>query len=147
MSEKDESAKVLTPSSSSLLNTFNLLTSMVLIGLGVIGGFGIFHFSLHHRYVDRIYRTEQTHNMTLAVIRDRYIEADKELQQCIDTDFGRQGELSELRGRLEAQYKSWHGLTETQRSLNGQHQKKSGSTARSASAGPTGPTKIGTTGT
>ena len=124
MSEKDESAKVLTPSSSSLLNTFNLLTSMVLIGLGVIGGFGIFHFSLHHRYVDRIYRTEQTHNRTLAVIRDRYIEADKERKQCLDTDFGRQGELSELRGRLEAQYKSWHGLTETQRSLTGQHQEK-----------------------
>ena len=122
MSEEDVSAKVLTPSSSLLNNT--LLTSMVLIGLGVIGGFGIFHFSLHHRYVDRIYRTEQTHNMTLAVIRDRYIEADKERKQCIDTDFGRQGELSELRGRLEAQYKSWHGLTETQRSLNGQHQKK-----------------------
>jgi exonuclease SbcC len=121
MSEEDVSTKVLTPS-SSLLNT--LLTSMVLIGLGVIGGFGIFHFSLHHRYVDRIYRTEQTHNVTLAVIRDRYIEADKELKQCIETDDGRQGELSELRGRLEAQYKSWHSLTETQRSLYGQHQEK-----------------------
>lgn len=113
------------PSSSTTISCLNsLLTSMVLIGLGVIVGFGIFHSTLHHRYVDRIYRTEKTHNRTLSMIRDQYIETDKERRQCIETDAGRLGEMSELRGRLEAQYKSWHDLTETQRSLYGQHQKK-----------------------
>lgn len=113
------------PSSSTTTSCLNtLLTSMILIGLGVIGGFGIFHSTLHHRYIDRIYRTEETHNRTLSVIRDQFIEADKERRQCMQTDSGRLGEMSKLRGRLEAQYKSWHDLTETQRSLYGQHQKK-----------------------
>jgi chromosome segregation ATPase len=86
---------------------------MTLVALGAIGGFGIFHSALQHR----IEQTEYSHNATLAIVTGRFAESEIERNRCIETDSGRLQEISELRGRLDAQYKSWYDLSAAQRSM------------------------------
>ena len=90
-----------------------VLSSMTLIALGAMGGFGIFHSALHYR----IERTELTHNATLAIVTNRCFESEQECNRCLETDDGRSQELSDLRGRLDAQHKNWYDLTAAQRSM------------------------------
>eukprot|EP00532_Pseudo-nitzschia_australis_P008404 CAMPEP_0168177134 /NCGR_PEP_ID=MMETSP0139_2-20121125/8259_1 /TAXON_ID=44445 /ORGANISM="Pseudo-nitzschia australis, Strain 10249 10 AB" /LENGTH=763 /DNA_ID=CAMNT_0008096099 /DNA_START=254 /DNA_END=2545 /DNA_ORIENTATION=+ len=99
-----------------MLQTF--LSSIVLIGLGAIGGFGVFHFALQ----DRIQRTEESHNATLAIVQGKCVASEAERARCMDQDDGRLQEMSELRGRLDAQYKNWYELTAAQQSLTSSHQ-------------------------
>jgi chromosome segregation ATPase len=100
-----------TTTTTSCMNRF--LSSMTLIALGAIGGFGIFHSALQYR----IEQTELNHNATLAIVTSRFFESEKERNRCIETDDGRLQELSDLRGRLDAQHKSWYDLTAAQRSM------------------------------
>ena len=86
---------------------------MTLIALGAMGGFGIFHSALHYR----IEQTELTHNATLAIVTNRCFESEQERNRCLEIDDGRLQELSDLRGRLDAQHKSWYDLTAAQRSM------------------------------
>ena len=90
-----------------------LLSSMTLVALGAIGGFGIFHSALQY-HIDQ---TEYNHNATLASITSRFVNSERERKRCSETDEGRLQEISDLRGRLDAQHKNWHNLTMVQRSM------------------------------
>jgi len=95
-----------------------VLSSIILIGLGVIGGFALFHYALQ----DRLQKTEHGHNATLSIVRGQLLESEAERTRCTEQDDGRLQEMSELRGRLDAQYKNWYDLTASQRLLATRHQ-------------------------
>mmetsp|Transcript_14373 Transcript_14373/g.36118 ORF Transcript_14373/g.36118 Transcript_14373/m.36118 type:complete len:693 (-) Transcript_14373:101-2179(-) len=103
------------PSTSS-----RFLSSITLVALGAIGGFAIFHSALQYR----IDQTQQRHNATLELVSSRYVDADQERKRCIETDDGRLQEISELRGRLDSQHKSWYDLTAMQRSVQQEHEQQ-----------------------
>lgn len=94
------------------------------LGVGVIFGFFIFDSLVHHRYVIRLHQTEQVHNRTLEVIRDKFIEADKERKQCIDIDNGRLEEMSEIKGRMEASLESFRYLYGASKDLEAELDRK-----------------------
>ena len=89
-----------------------LLSSITLVALGAIGGFAIFHSALQYR----IELTKYNHNETLEIVKRRFVESEKERKRCLEIDDGRLREIADLRGRLDAQYKSWHDLIAAQRS-------------------------------
>jgi len=89
------------------------LSSITLVALGAIGGFAIFHSGLQYN----IEKTQQKHNVTLGIVSSNYKQAEKDRQKCVETDNGRLQEISDLRGRLDAQYKSWYDLTGAQRAI------------------------------
>ena len=91
---------------------------MTLVALGAIGGFGVFYSALQYR----LEQTEHSHNATLAKITSRFVDSERERKRCSKTDEGRLQEISDLRGRLDAQHKSWHDLTVAQRSIVSDHQ-------------------------
>ena len=108
MNDRGETSRSMT--TSRALNRF--LSSIILVALGIIGGFGVFHFSLQQK----IQRSERSRNTTFTSITNRLAGSEKERSQCIERDDGRLQEISDLRGRLDAQYKSWYDLTAAQRS-------------------------------
>ena len=108
MNDRGETSRSMT--TSRALNRF--LSSIILVALGIIGGFGVFHFSLQQK----IQRSERSRNTTFTSITNRLAGSEKERNQCIERDDGRLQEISDLRGRLDAQYKSWYDLTAAQRS-------------------------------
>jgi len=102
------------------------LSSMTLVVLGAIGGFGIFHSALQYR----IEQIEQNYNTTLASITSRFSDSERERKRCSETDGGRLQEISDLRGRLDAQHMSWHDLTVAQRSIVSKQQENAAQTQR-----------------
>jgi len=109
--EKPPPPPTRTSSAPSSLSRF--LSSLTLVALGAVGGFGIFHSALEYR----IQQTEHNHNATLAIVTDRFVKSEKERKRCIEIDSGRLQEISDLRGRLDAQHKSWYDLTAAQVSM------------------------------
>jgi len=109
--EKSPPLSTRTMIAMSYLN--KIFFSMTLVALGAMGGFGIFHSALQHR----IQQTEYSYNVTLAIVTGRFVESEKERDRCIETDEGKLQEIYDLRGRLDAQYKSWYDLTVAHRSI------------------------------
>lgn len=92
-----------TPSSRpSSTTTIMVLTSMIMLGLGCIGGYGVFHSVFRHRYADVMDEAERSHNATLQVMHQKLLSAVDDHKRCMDDD-SRLQEVHDLRGRLESQ--------------------------------------------
>ena len=95
---------------ASFVNRF--LAAVILVSLGAIAGFSIFHSNLQYR----LEQTRYEHNETLEIVKNNYFESEKERKQCVETDGGRLREINELRGRLDSQDKGLRALAKAQRS-------------------------------
>jgi hypothetical protein len=107
-----------TTTESNLLPLLHaILKSCILIGLGIIAGYGLFHTIFHHRCADVLDEMERGYNQSLASLSELYQKSVEDHKLCLDNDDKMQ-EISELRGRLEAQA----DLVNSHRSLVQKHQ-------------------------
>ncbi|KAG7361595.1 hypothetical protein IV203_036696 [Nitzschia inconspicua] len=95
----------------------SILKSCILIGLGVIAGYGLFHAIFRYRCADVLDEMERGHNQSLASLTELYQKSVDDHQQCLNSEDKTQ-EIYELRGRLEAQ----SDLVASHRSLLQKHQ-------------------------
>jgi predicted RNase H-like nuclease (RuvC/YqgF family) len=95
----------------------SILKSCILLGLGIIAGYGLFHAIFHHRCADVLDELERGYNHSLASLSELHQKSVEDHRQCLENDDKAQ-EISELRGRLEAQ----SDLVNSHRSLVQKHQ-------------------------
>jgi predicted RNase H-like nuclease (RuvC/YqgF family) len=112
-------AKTTTTITQSRLEPFlhAVLKSFILLGLGIIAGYALFHAIFHHRCADVLDELEGGYNQSLASLRELYQKSVDDHRQCLDND-DKILEISELKGRLEAQ----SDLVNSHRSLLQKHQ-------------------------
>jgi competence protein ComGC len=80
----------------------NVLIGASVFGSGIISGYGLFYSTLSHRWASFLDEIEMNHNKTVSSLDGLYQKAIIDKQACAD-DFTRSQEISELKGRLEAQ--------------------------------------------
>jgi chromosome segregation ATPase len=97
-----------TPSGPSLVNLIMLYLSI--LGMGVIGGYGVFFYMFSERCVNLLQESEMSLNTSREEWQARYKEALTENEQCIIAS-------NEMHGRLEAQ----STLAEHYQALLGKH--------------------------
>jgi len=93
-----------------------ILKSTILVGLGIICGYGLFYVIFHHRCGDVLDEIERGHQLAMTSLNDLYRKATDDHKQCMEDDT-RTNEIYELRGRLEAQ----SDLVSSHRSLLEKH--------------------------
>jgi chromosome segregation ATPase len=98
-----------TPLGPSLVNVIMLYLSI--LGLGVIGGYGVFFYMFSERCVNLLQESDVRFNTSREEWQAKYREALTEKEQCIIP-------LNEMQGRLEAQ----STLAEHHQALLGKHE-------------------------
>jgi chromosome segregation ATPase len=83
-----------TPTGPSLVNV--IMVYLSILGLGVIGGYGVFFYTFSERCINLLEETQVRFNTSHEEWETKYKEALAEKEQCIIP-------LNEMQGRLEAQ--------------------------------------------
>lgn len=97
VSEKTNDTKSTTTSNSGLSMIHIVLLCSIFVGVGAIGGYGIFYSIYNHRCSDMLDDAERRFNASQQELQNKLIESMHKSHEST----GQESELLELRGRLE----------------------------------------------